>query len=212
MSFQEEILQYVEEPLSRQILFTLLKQYRRPYDKINELVKAELLTKIKNGYYIPGPKIKAPKPEPFLIANRLYGPSYVSLESALSYWRLIPEKTFETSSVTVKRTKVYNTPIGRFSYNHTPLPYYSFGLKSVQLTQKQVALVASAEKALCDKIVITSGIRLRSTTEVIQFLTEDLRIDEEAMQNLNVKEMKLWAKDAPKKSSLQMVIKTLEQL
>lgn len=212
MSFKEAILPFSEEPLSHQILFSLLKEYRRPYDKINELVKAGVLVSLKNGFYVVGPGIKAPKAEPFLIANHLFGPSYISLDSALSYWKLIPEKVVETNSVTIKRSKIYNTPIGRFRYIHAPQPYYSFGVTSISLTPKQVALMASAEKALCDKIAFTTGIRLRSRNDVMQFLTEDLRIEKEFLRNLNVQQMKLWIKDAPKKSSIDTVIETLEKL
>lgn len=212
MLVEEAIAKYAQEPLSNQLLSTVLKGYRRPYDKIYELVKSGFLIKIRNGYYLAGPKIIGHKAELFLVANRMYGPSYISLESALSHWRLIPEKTFETSSVTTKRSKQYSTPIGRFSYVHAPLPYYSFGLRSVQLTPQQVVIMATPEKAICDKILFTSGIRLRSTKEALQFLTEDLRIDEEELQKLDIKEIKLWVEDAPKKESIHTLIKTLEQL
>lgn len=212
MSIQEAILTYAEEPLSRQLLFSILKDYRRPYDKINELVKAGLLIGVKNGFYVAGAKLKGPKVESFLIANHLYGPSYISVESALSYWKLIPEKVFEINSITIKRSKVFKTPVGRFRYFSAPVPYYSFGVKSVSLTQKQAVLIAGVEKALCDKVVFTVGVRLRSVRETIQFLTEDLRIDEEALRTLNLKEIKSWIKDAPKKTSIEMLVKTLEQL
>lgn len=168
-----------EEPLTRQIMIDLLKDYNRPNDKINELVKKGELTTVKKGLYVTGPKINITKPEPFLIANHLWGPSYVSLETALSYWGLIPERVYEISSITTKTSKNYKTPIGRFSYYRAPLPYYSFGIKSVQLTPKQVALIVSPEKAICDKIIITSGILLRSQKQTREYLVNDLRMDEE---------------------------------
>src|SRR5271155_3068882 len=108
-------------------MMDMLKEYQRPNDKISELVKKGTLTALKNGLYIPGPKIKIAQPEPFLVANHLRGPSYVSLESALSFWGLIPERVYEISSVTTKTTKIYKTPIGRFSFFHASLPYYAFG-------------------------------------------------------------------------------------
>ena len=52
-----------------------------------------------------------PSPEPFLIANHLRGPSYVSLEAALFYWNLIPERIYEISSATIKTSKTYKTQI-----------------------------------------------------------------------------------------------------
>jgi len=81
-----------EQPLKTELLLHLLKEYRRPYDKINELVKQGMLLQVKRGLYIPGPNLKTQVPEPFLLANHLYGPSYVSMDSALFYWGMIPEK------------------------------------------------------------------------------------------------------------------------
>jgi len=209
MGFEDDIQEFAGEPLTRQLMMGLLKEYKRPNDKINELVKKGLLISIKKGLYIPGPKMNIPKPEPFLIANHLWGPSYISLETALSYWGLIPERVYEISSVTIKTTKTYKTPIGRFSYFHMSLPYYSFGIQSVSLTPKQVVLIASPEKALCDKIVMTSGVFLRSSRQVQEFLIDDLRIDEEMLGKFDLKEINSWIEDAPKKSSLEMLVKTL---
>lgn len=64
----------------------------RPNDNIYGLIKKGELTKVKRGLYVAGPKIKMARPEPFLIANHLWGRGYASLESALSYWGLIPER------------------------------------------------------------------------------------------------------------------------
>jgi hypothetical protein len=212
MVFRDAILKYAEEPLTRQIMMNLLREYKRPNDKINELVKKGELVTVKNGLYVPGPGIDIVKPEPFLVANHLWGPSYVSLEAALSYWGLIPERVYEISSVTIKTTKTYKTPIGRFSYLHAASPYYSFGIKSISLTPKQVVLIATPEKALCDKIVMTPGVFLRSSRQVQEFLLEDLRIDEESLRKLDMKAINSWIGDAPKKSSLEMLMKTISNL
>ena len=209
MDFKGAITPYAEVPLSRQILMHILKDYERPYDKINQLVKEGQLSPVKKGLYIPGLNLRTFKPESFLIANHLWGPSHVSLESALSFWGLIPERVYETTSITIKAAKKYNTAVGRFSYTHVPLPYYAFGLKSVTLTEKQVALIATPEKALCDKIITTTGIYLRSVKQTKEFLIDDLRMEEEMLGKLNLKEINSWVEHAPKKSSLEMMIKTL---
>jgi hypothetical protein len=212
MDFRDAIEQYEEEPLTRQIMMDLLQDYQRPYDKINELVKKGQLTPVKNGLYIPGPNTKTLKPGPFLVANHLRGPSYVSMEAALSYWGLIPERVYEVGSVTTKTAKAYSTPLGKFSYFRAPLPYYAFGIKSVALTARQVVLMASPEKALCDKIVMTSGILFRSIKQVQEFLIDDLRIDEEQLQALDAGEILSWIDNAPKKSSLTLLVKMLGNL
>jgi hypothetical protein len=206
------VKEYVEAPLSRHLMLEILRDYKSPNDKISELLHSGELTAIRRGLYIPGVKSNLPTPEPFLIANHLRGPSYVSLEAALSYWSYIPERVYEISSVTLKTSKKYKTSVGRFTYQQLPSPYYSFGIRSIQLTAKQTVLIASPEKALCDKIIITSAINLRSVKQTREFLLDDLRIDEEQLQTLDREIIHSWLEDAPKKTSLTMLIKTLQEL
>jgi hypothetical protein len=201
-----------DAPFSRHLILEMLKDYKRPNDKISEWVKSGELLSIRRGLYIPGPETGLPVPEPFLIANHLRGPSYVSLEAALSYWGFIPERVYEITSVTLKTAKKYDTPIGRFNYQYLPAPYYSFGIERIELAPKQTALVASREKAVCDKVILTSGVTLRSTRQTKDFLLQDLRMDETLLQKLDTTIIQSWLNDAPKKNSLQMLIKTLNEL
>jgi hypothetical protein len=212
MEILEAIRGYEEQPITKQVLLGLLSDYKRPYDKINELVKQHILQPVKRGVYVTGSRLNVNRPEPFLLANHLLGPSYVSFEAALSYWGLIPEKVHEVSSATTQDTKTYDTTVGRFSYAHLPLPYYSFGIQPLELTKKQRVLIATPEKALCDKIIASSGILLRSSKQVMEFLVDDLRIEKDRLLKLNTKKMSEWIKEAPKRSSLEILIKTLEQL
>lgn len=212
MDFRKMIKEYAEAPISRHLILDLLSEYQRPNDKISELIKSKALISVRRGLYIVGPKTDLPTPEPFLIANHLRGPSYVSLESALSYWSMIPERAYEISSVTIKTSKLYKTPVGRFSYRQLKTPYYSYGIKNIRHSSKQSILVASPEKALCDKIVLTPKIHLRSITQTQDFLMEDLRMDSEVLSTLDTKVMESWIENAPKKSSLEMLIKTLKEL
>ncbi len=212
MYFRTMIKEYAETPISRHLILELLKDYQSPNDKISELLKSKELISLRRGLYIIGPNIDLPQPEPFLIANHLRGPSYVSLESALSYWNMIPERVYEISSVTTKTSKQYKTPVGRFSYQQLKTPYYSYGIKNIEYSPKQTILIASREKALCDKIVLTPKINLRSIKQTQEFLIEDLRMDTEVLRKLEAKIIEYWVKDAPKKSSLKMLIKTLVEL
>jgi hypothetical protein len=201
-----------EAPFSRHLMLEMLKDYKRPNDKISELVKSGELISIRRGLYIAGRKTDLPVPEPFLIANHLRGPSYVSLEAALSYWGFIPERVYEITSATIKTAKKYTTPVGRFNYQYLPFPYYSFGIESIQLTPKQTALIASREKSVCDKVILTPGITLRSIRQTKDFLLEDIRMDESMLRKLDISIIGSWLNDAPKKNSLAMLIKTLNEL
>lgn len=210
--FRELIQNYAEEPLNHQVMTHLLKNYKRPNDKIHELIKSGDLLQVRRGLYIAGPRIKVEKPSNFLLANHLRGPSYVSLETALSHWSLIPERVYEVASVTLQSAKLYQTPVGRFRYLHADLPYYAFGINSVRLSARQRVLIASPEKALCDKIVMTSGVFLRSVRQAREFLLEDLRMEEDGLRKLRLPEIQSWINESPKSASLEMLVKTLQQL
>ncbi len=212
MRIEQAIKKFEGQLLTKQILLDLLKDYKRPNDKINELVKQQVLLPVKRGLFIPGKGIDLSRPGPFLIANYLMGPSYVSMESALAYWRLIPEFVYEISSATTKRSKIYYTAAGRYSYTYLPLPYYAFGQQPVTIAPMQVVLMATPEKALCDKLITTSGLLFRSVVQTSEWLTEDLRIDEELLRSLDADKIEDWIKDAPKKESLRLLVKALKNL
>ncbi|RQO75616.1 hypothetical protein DBR43_09775 [Pedobacter sp. KBW06] len=209
----EAIRSYATQPITHQLLLSLLPGYKRPNDKIHELLSSGVLIALKRGMYMIGPKLRTNlKPEPFLVANHLLGPSYISVDSALSYYGLIPERVFAYASMTTKAARSFKTPLGTFSYNRLPLPYYTFGVQRLELATDQFAMVASPEKALLDKIVTTTGLILRSVKAVENYLIGDLRMDEENLRNLNLSLMSLWGDEAPKKESILMVIKMIENL
>jgi hypothetical protein len=212
LNFEKRIKEYTNAPLTRHLLLEILREYKRPNDKISELMKKGELISLRRGLYVPGPQTELPMPASFLIANHLRGPSYVSLDAALSYWGFILERTFEISSVTVKPSKKYTTPIGRFGYQQLPTPYYSYGIRSVELTPNQLVLMASPEKAICDKIVLTPHVNLRSIKQTRSFLLDDLRIDEQDLRKLNLETIATWISEAPKKNSLIVLIDTLKEL
>ena len=134
------------------------------------------------------------------------------METALSHWGLIPEKVFEITSATVGRSETFDTPTGRFSYAHLPIPYYSFGQQSVRIAENQVALVANAEKALCDKIVTSSGLLFRSILQLKDWLIEDMRMEKDVLRNLQPRIIHSWLTQAPKKQALRLLIKIIEDL
>jgi hypothetical protein len=203
---------YSEIPVPTQVLLDVLKDYRRPYDKLMELVQQGYLVQLRKGLYHTRTLVNLKIPEPFCIANHLYGPSYVSQEAALSYWGLIPERVYTVSSVTTNSSKEFRIPTGTFTYTHLPSPYYSFGIQSLALTPRQTILIASPEKAICDKIVTTSGVNLRSKKQALAFLLEDLRLDSEKLQGLDLEELTSWLPSCPKKNSIQVMINAIEDL
>lgn len=212
MDLNQIIRSYSEQPLTHQLLMSLFKEYERPNDKIHRLLKEGILQSIKKGLYIAGPALNAGKPEPILLANHILGPSYVSTDTALAYYGLIPERVYEVSSMTTKASRAFSTPMGLFTYTKLPLPYYSFGILQEKVSDDQYAMMASAEKALFDKIVTTPGLILRSKKSIAHYLLEDLRMDEDNLRGMDINAMISWQPDSPKKDTLLLMIKTLQSL
>ena len=212
MDLYQAIRSYASQPLTHQVVVSLLKGYKRPNDKVHALLNEGVLESVKKGLYIAGPAIKTAKPEPFLLANHILGPSYVSLDTALSYHGWIPERVYEVSSMTTKASRKFITPLGVFTYTHLSLPYYAFGIRQIQLADEQYVMMATPEKALFDKVITTSGLILRSRTQVLNYLLEDLRINEDRLRECNLQNMSQWVQDASKAESLSILVKTLKDL
>jgi hypothetical protein len=212
MDIEMNLSKYSDQPISTSLLLGLLKGYSRPYDKIMEMVNQGIIVQLRRGLYLTTSLVSTNTPEPFLIANHLYGPSYVSIDSALFHWGLIPERVFEISSVTPKTSKRFLAQNVVYSFTHLPLEYYPLGIQSLSLTEKQTVLIASPEKALCDKVITTSGINLRSRQQALAFLVEDLRIEKDQLRELNLREMVKWLPSCPKRSSIKILIEAIAGL
>ncbi len=119
-------------------------------------VKDGRLIKLHKGFYTLAEPYRKIKPEPFNIAISLKSPSYISLQSALSWHGLIPEFAPVTTSVTTGRPQVLQTPLGRFEYRHVNKDFF-WGYQKVELPVKQETFVAIAEKALLDLVYLTPG-------------------------------------------------------
>jgi hypothetical protein len=210
MKIEEAITTIAELPIPTQVLLPMLKAFKRPYDKIDELVKGGYLVQLRRGLYVAGPAINMLHPELFLIANHLYGPSYVTAASALSYWGLIPEKVSSVTSATVRKNTVFKTELGHFHYAHITPMAYTIGIVQVQLTPRQTVMMACPEKALCDVILQTSGLQLRSVSHAMAFLEEDLRIDRHTLMTMDDTIISQCALAGSKTTSLLVLSKTIQ--
>ena len=210
MDLTQAIQGYAPIPIPHHVMMGLLKDYVNPNNKIHQLVKSGILERVTKGLYIAGPALQAERPDPFLLANQILGPSYVSVESALSYYGLIPERVYTITSMTTKAARQYTTPVGTFTYTRLSLPYYSFGVRSVQLTKQQRVMMASPEKALLDKIITTAGVEFRSRPAVLSYLESDLRVDIDNLKQLDREAMQSWLSHAPKKRTLMILIETIQ--
>lgn len=111
---------------------------------------------LRRGLYCLAPPFQKVKPHPFLVANRLIPASYVSLQSALAYYGMIPEHVPVTTSVTAARPAHWETPLGIFDFRRIQVKFFN-GYRLVDLGEKQQAFIASPEKALLDLVYLTPG-------------------------------------------------------
>ncbi len=191
-------------------LMSALSQYQAPNFKIHVWLKEGKLWALKRGLYVVSPEVSGIAVSLPLSANQLYGPSYVSLEFALSYYGLIPEKVLQITSVTTKRAKVFENRLGRFSYQRLPTAYYSLGINYIKANDKVGFMIASPAKALCDYLVLRSNLEIYSLKSLRSLLIEDLRIDETILMTLNVDKIRQFASAGTKSKILNLVADYIE--
>jgi predicted transcriptional regulator of viral defense system len=131
------------------------------------------LAKVRRGYYCFEGQQKG-EYFSYIAANKIYAPSYISLESALSYYNLIPEGVFMTTSVTTRNTANYDTSVGDFVYRHIKPSLY-FGYRLIR-NQDYTVRMAEPEKVILDYFYLN---KIGGAEDV-----EGFRINEYALQEL----------------------------
>lgn len=171
-----------------QALTEALSGYRKPRDKITKLLASGTVVRIKKGLYCFGEDFRKEPISREYLANLIYGPSYVSLDYALSYHGLIPERVDVVTSVTTRRSRDFSTPFGTFSYRMVTDNRYTVGAVLEQ-SGKVSFLMATSEKALIDKVWNDKRFKGVRVSEYGLYLTEDLRIDPDALAMLDISRM-----------------------
>jgi hypothetical protein len=154
MNFNELLNIVQDEPVFDSAL--LLAGDANPNEIRRQLSRWKLSGKIyqlRRGLYCLAPPYQKVVSHPFLVANRLLPASYISLQSALAYYGMIPEHVPVTTSVTTGRPARWETPLGVFDFRHIQLDFFD-GFRLVDLRGKQQAFVAAPEKALLDLIYL----------------------------------------------------------
>lgn len=162
-----------------------LAEYRSPRSKVTHLLRNGDIIRVRKGLYVFGPEHRRSPVSLELLANLIYGPSYVSLEYALAYYGLIPEYVVEVTSVTSKRRKMYETPIGRFSYMPIPTTLFSVGFTLHEVSNSVSALIATPEKAFADMLYKRNA-HITTNTELEALLFDDLRLDETGLKKMRI--------------------------
>ncbi len=157
MDFTELLRLVGDEPLFETSL--LLAGEVSPEDvrrQLSRWTRAGRILQLRRSLYALAPPFQKVKPHPFLIANRMVRGSYVSAQSALAFYGLIPEYTPVVISVTVARPNRWETAFGAFEFRHVKADWLA-GYRQLDLGNGQSAFVATPEKALLDLVYLQPG-------------------------------------------------------
>lgn len=161
----------------------LYKDYVNVNDKISREVKRGNLFYIKRGLYETDKNAN-----PFYIANVIIVPSYISFETALYYYGLIPERVniIMSASFKMNKHKEYKNYFGKFYYIDINADAYPYGIDAINIDNK-IVFIASKEKAILDTLSKISP--RRSVKEVKDLLFDDLRFNEYEFDNINTNKL-----------------------
>lgn len=173
------------EEIDYTFVMDCLKDYKSPRSKLTTLLKKGDLIRVKKSLYLFGPDYRKGLYSKEIMANKIYGPSYISLEYALAYYGLIPEYVTEVTSVSTKRARNFDTPIGRFSYAHLPPKLYQVGFNLIPIRNNETALIATAEKALADLLYFRND-HPETLNECVDLLFDDLRLDDILVSRMRI--------------------------
>jgi len=145
LNIQRTLLSRNSSLITRREFSRVFKLSKRlTYRRISDAVRDEVLVRLKKGLYF----LYIDHPSTFEIANVLYKPSYISLDTALSYYRIIPENVYSITSITTKHTRSFLKLNKKFTYSKINKNLY-FGYKKVVIGNVKV-LIADKEKAFLD--------------------------------------------------------------
>ena len=209
---QLKLANFSSVPFCHGDLLPLLADYSRPNDKIAEWLKQGVLVALKRGLYVVGPAWRKEELRLPLLANRLYGPSCVSLDYALSWHGLIPERVHEVTSVCVRRGRTFDNAVGRFSYVSVPRVLYPIGIRQERASAQVSFLIASPEKALCDKVLLTRRLQAVSRVSMQRFLFDDLRLEPEALSDFDASIVEQYVESGHKLRQMRALLHVLESL
>jgi predicted transcriptional regulator of viral defense system len=210
---ENKLLEYKTHIIDYATLKSILTSldYVNINDKIVNLKRKKIIQPLKKGFYIHNSQGTKNIISKELLSNILLdNPSCISLDYALSFHGLIPESIHEVTAVTPKRSKSFKTNIGVFSYKHIKIELFRIGIK-IESSKNANFLIAGKEKAICDKIYLTTGIQLASKVAMIDFLESDLRIDIEDLEDFDIDILAEYFKIS-KSKKIQILLNLIKEL
>lgn len=203
--------QFGNTPMDYSMVASLFPNHKCKHNKVSALEKKGDIIRLKQGLYVSHPENSGQLLSMELMANHIYGPSYVSLHYALRYYGLIPERVYTVSSMTTKHSRVFYTPLARYEYVHVDEKVFPIGIKEETLGNGVSFMIATPEKALCDLISNIPYLNLRYKKEIMIWLEEDMRFDMDELFRFDTKILREYAEVGAKKNMINQLIKIIEQ-
>ena len=116
--------------------------------QLSDWLDREYIQPLAGGYYLLA-DAQVDESHLFMLANRIYEPSYISRESALAHYLIIPESVLGITSVSSRKTRRLDSEWGRFSYRRIK-PTLMFGYRLVKHDRMIKYKIASLEKTVLD--------------------------------------------------------------
>ncbi|MHC4887017.1 MAG: type IV toxin-antitoxin system AbiEi family antitoxin domain-containing protein [Planctomycetota bacterium] len=146
-------------------------------------VAAKRLTRLRRGLYAL-PSVSGEAIDSLAISQHIYGPSYISMESALSWYSLIPEAVYTVSAVCQRRSNHFSTPLGEFSFQCVPQNILYSGVRQATARDGMTFFIATPLKALCDLLYCNRKDWIR-----LEHALEDLRIEPSILPSFTASEV-----------------------
>lgn len=197
-------------PVTTVVLGSLFPSIKRESQKLRLLERDKQIIRLKKGLYVCSPEVTGKILSTELVANHIYAPSYVSMSSALRFYGLIPEAVYVNQSMTLKHSKGFDTPLGRFEYTHICKEAFHIGVTSIK-REDYAFLIASPEKALCDLIANSTKVNLRYLKDAEIYLEEDIRMELEDFRQMDRRVFEEYIKAGKKASSIRTLLRLLRK-
>ncbi len=154
--------------------------------RLTEWQNQGYIKKIIRGFYILS-DLEMNEFTSFAIANRIYEPSYISLESALRYYNFIPEQTFAVTSISTRKTKKFETWMDRFVYSNINTKLF-FGYEIVRFKHFTFK-IADREKAILDYLYFHRHFTTEKDLQELRFNIEEIQetVDRKKLENYLLK-------------------------
>ena len=163
--------------------------YRAPLKLLAALEEDHAVIRLKRGTYAFVDGF-----DPLAAASLLHGPSYVSFETALCHYGMVPERVHQILAVVDGRSAAFNTPEGQYVYRSQHRELFALGM-TLEVRPHDTLAIANPEKALLDTL---SSAKLQaavsSPRQILEYVTDGLRIDVDVLARLSLKKIDTMAK------------------